>query len=75
VTGGFDHPEALVRRITLRLDHESGGEVAALLERTLESLQRIHAASLSRINDAAVDPESVDLEVAMLLFRRASETT
>lgn len=75
VAGGFDDPEALVRRLALQLDDQGWQEVAALLEQTLTSLRKIHAASTGRTPDVNAHPDSVDAEVAVLLFRRARVTT
>ena len=75
VAGGFDHPEALVRRIELQLDHQGWQKAAALLEQTLTSLQQIRAASASRGTEAQAHRHPIDSEVAVLLFRRAQETT
>jgi DNA-binding transcriptional ArsR family regulator len=72
MAGTFDDPEALIRRIVLRLDLQGRQEVAALLEQTLASLLQIHAAGASRALEADADRELADAEVAVLLFRRAS---
>jgi DNA-binding transcriptional ArsR family regulator len=60
--GGFDDPAAQVRRISMELDEQSWQHVAAVLEETLASLQRIQAPS---------DQPTFETELAIVLFRRA----
>ena len=69
VAGGFDHPAAQVERISMDLDEQGWRDVAALLEQTVVSLQRIQAAS-----DQA-DAPTVETELAIVLFRRAAQGT
>lgn len=73
LAGGFDHPEALVTRLTLQLDEQGSHEVAALLEQTFTSLQQIHAASDRRAAEARTRRQPVNAEVAMLHFRGGDE--
>ena len=65
-TGGFDEPEAQIRRTVAELDEEGWREVAALLEQTSTSLERIRTECARRGAE-----ESFDAEIALLLFRRA----
>ena len=43
--GGFDGPEAHVSRVVFTVDHEGLAQITALLDKTLEAVRRIAAAS------------------------------
>jgi DNA-binding transcriptional ArsR family regulator len=72
LAGGFDPPDAQVRRVNVVLDEQGWRDVALLLEQLLTSVQRIRADSALRA--AEDDPSrAIDAELALLLFRPAPE--
>jgi DNA-binding transcriptional ArsR family regulator len=75
LAGGFDDPEAQIRRVSFELDRQGWQDVAALLDETLASLQRIHTNSATRAAEDQAGPPTIASEVALLLFRRASHPT
>ena len=48
IAGGFDHPDAQVRRLIVGLDQQGWQDVAALFEHMLASVQQIHTDSAVR---------------------------
>ena len=71
LAGGFEPPDARVRRVNVGLDERGWQDVAALLEQTLESVQRIHADSALRATENDTGQPAIETEIALLLFRRA----
>jgi DNA-binding transcriptional ArsR family regulator len=69
--GGFDEPDAQVRRVSVALDRQGWQEVATLLEQTLASVRRIHSDSAHRAAEDEPGCPILDAELALLLFRRA----
>jgi DNA-binding transcriptional ArsR family regulator len=72
IAGGFDHPDARARRLIVGLDQQGRQDVAALFERMLTSLQRIHTDSAVRAAESLTGEPAIDTEIALLLFRRPS---
>jgi DNA-binding transcriptional ArsR family regulator len=70
LAGGFDPPDAQVRRVNVVLDEQGWQDVALLLEQMLTSVQRIHTDSAARGDPSRV---AIDAELGLLLFRRAPE--
>ncbi len=66
VAGGFDHPDAQVRRISLQLDEEGWSEAARLLDEMYTALQQLQTDSAARTSEQPL----VGTEIALLLFRR-----
>ncbi len=75
VTGGFDHPDAQVTRVSAVLDEQGWQDIAVLLEQLLTSVQRIHADSAVRATEEETGRPIIDTEIALLLFRRAPQST
>jgi DNA-binding transcriptional ArsR family regulator len=71
VAGGFDRPDARIRRLGVALDEQGWNEVAVLVEQLLASVQRIHADSAIRAAGHETAGRSIDTEIALLLFDRA----
>jgi DNA-binding transcriptional ArsR family regulator len=71
LAGGFDHPDAQIRRTSVMLDEQGWHDLAAVLEQTLSSVQQIHDESAARAAKDATGPATIDTEIALLLFRRA----
>jgi DNA-binding transcriptional ArsR family regulator len=71
LAGGFDRPDAQVRRVSMVLDQQGRQDVTALLEELLTSVQRIHDESAVRAAERETGHAGVDTEIAVLLFRRA----
>jgi DNA-binding transcriptional ArsR family regulator len=74
VAGGFDHPDAQLRRVDLALDEQGWHDAAELLAQLLTSLERLHVESASRAADKAAALPAIDAEIALLLFRRPSNS-
>jgi hypothetical protein len=70
VAGGFDHPDAQLRRVDVALDEQGWHEAAELLGQLLTSMERVHADSASRAAKHETAPPTIDAEIALLLFRR-----
>ena len=68
--GGFDHPEAVVNRITLDLDERGWSDVVKLLNETLETALKIQSDSQKRQGEPGADP--VRTELGILHFRRSA---
>lgn len=71
VAGGFDRPDAQVRRLGVALDEQGLHEVAVLVEQLLTSVQRIDADSAIRAAEYETAGPAIDTEIALLLFNRA----
>ena len=71
VGGGFDHPDAQIRRVSLELDQEGWSEVARLLDQTLTAMHQIHTDSTVRTSERKPAQPLIDAEIAVLLFRRS----
>lgn len=71
VAGGFDHPDAQVRRVSLAIDEEGWSDVARLLDQTFTALQQIHTDSTVRAGKRQPERPIVDAEIALLLFRHS----
>ena len=71
IAGGFDHPDAQIRRASVRLDKQGWHDLAAALEQTLSSVQQIHHESAVRAAKDVTGPPTIDTEIALLLFGRA----
>jgi len=71
LAGGFDHPDAQIRRTSMMLDTQGWHDLAALLEQMLSSVQQIHDESTVRAAKDVSGPPAIDTEIALLLFRRA----
>jgi DNA-binding transcriptional ArsR family regulator len=65
--GGFDPPDAQIRRLTLTLDEDGWSEVARVLDRTVAALQQLQSEHGRRPEEAPIDAQ-----VAVLLFRRTA---
>jgi len=74
IAGGFDHPDAQVRRTIVMLDKQGWQDVAAVLEQTLSSVQQIHDESAVRAAKGETGPPTIDTEIALLLFRGAPQS-
>lgn len=74
IAGGFDHPDAQVRRTIVMLDKQGWQDVAAVLEQTLSSVQQIHDESAVRAAKGDTGPPTIDTEIALLLFRGAPQS-
>jgi len=68
--GGFDDPDAQIRRTVAELDEQGWREVSALLEETSVSLEQIRGDCARRAAGDPGDRPSIDAEIALLLFRR-----
>jgi DNA-binding transcriptional ArsR family regulator len=75
VAGGFDHPDAQVRRATAVLDQQGWQDVAVLVEDMLASVQQIHDASAVRAAEGETGRPTVEAEIGLLLFRRPPQST
>jgi DNA-binding transcriptional ArsR family regulator len=75
VAGGFDHPDAQVRRATAVLDPQGWQDVAVLIEDMLASLQQIHDASAVRAAKGETGRPTIEAEIGLLLFRRPPQPT
>ena len=73
LAGGFDPPDAQVRRVNVVLDEQGWQDVAVLLEQMLTSVLRIHADSAIRAAEGDPSRVAIDAELGLLLFRRAAE--
>jgi DNA-binding transcriptional ArsR family regulator len=73
LAGGFDPPDARVKRVNVVLDEQGWQDVAVLLEQMLTSIQRIHTDSAIRAAEGDPSRVAIDAELALLLFRRAAE--
>jgi hypothetical protein len=71
IAGGFDQPDAQIRRISVLLDTQGWHDLAAVLEQTLSSVQQIHDESAVRAAQGGTGPPTIDTEIALLFFRRA----
>jgi DNA-binding transcriptional ArsR family regulator len=71
VGGGFDHPDAQIRRVSLELDQEGRSEVARLLDHTFTALQQIDIDSTARAGERMPGQPIIDARIAVLLFRRS----
>ena len=74
VAGGFDHPDAQIRRATAVLDQQGWQDVAVLLEDMLASVQRIHDDSAVRGAEGETGRPTIDAEIGLLLFRRPPQS-
>jgi DNA-binding transcriptional ArsR family regulator len=74
VAGGFDHPDAQVRRATAVLDQQGWQDVAVLLEDMLASVQRIHDDSAVRAAKGETGRSTIEAEIGLLLFRRPQQS-
>ena len=70
VAGGFDHPDAYLRRVDVRLDEQGWQDAAELLAQLLTAMERIHADSANRAAENDIASPTIDAEIALLLFRR-----
>ena len=75
VAGGFDHPDAQVRRTTVVLDQQGWQDVAVLLEDMLASVQRIHDDSAVRASKGESGRPTIEAEIGLLLFRRPPQSS
>jgi|SRR5215204_2219357 len=75
VAGGFDHPDAQIRRLSVELDQEGWSEVVRVLDQTLTALQQIHTDSTLRAGEREPDRPIIEAEIALLLFRRSPQST
>jgi DNA-binding transcriptional ArsR family regulator len=75
VAGGFDHPDAQVRRATAVLDQQGWQDVRVLLEDMLVSVQRIHGDSAVRAAKGETGRPTIEAEIGLLLFRRSPQST
>jgi DNA-binding transcriptional ArsR family regulator len=71
VGGGFDHPDAQIRRASLKLDQEGWSDVVRLLDQTFTALQQIHTDSTVRTSERKPAQPLIHAEIAVLLFRRS----
>lgn len=72
IAGGFDPPDAQVRRTSVTLDEQSWQTVTVLVDELLTTVQRIHDAHVLRGPETETRRASFEAEIAVLLFRRAS---
>jgi len=70
VAGGFDHPDAQIRRMSVELDQEGWSDVVRVLDQALTELQQIQADSAVRTGERQPDRPIIDAEIALLRFRR-----
>ena len=70
IAGGFDHPDAQMRRLVVGLDQRGWQDLAALFEHMLTSVQQIHTDSAVRAAESVTGEPAIDTEIALLLFRR-----
>ena len=70
VAGGFDPPDAQIRRVSIELDQEGWSDAVRLLDQTLTALERIHTDSTARAGARQPGQPMIDAQVALLLFRR-----
>jgi DNA-binding transcriptional ArsR family regulator len=71
IAGGFDQPDAQIRRTRVLLDTQGWHDLAAALEQTLSSAQQIHDESAARAAKGGTGPPTIDTEIALLFFRHA----
>ena len=69
--GGFDHPDAQIRRLSLELDQQGWSDVARLLDETFAAVQQIQSDSTARTGKPEFGEPIIDAEIAALLFRRS----
>jgi DNA-binding transcriptional ArsR family regulator len=70
VAGGFDQPEAQIRRLSLTLDEKGWSEVARLLDGAIAALQQLQSEHPAHTGGRPPKEASVEAEIAVLLFRR-----
>jgi DNA-binding transcriptional ArsR family regulator len=70
VAGGFDPPDAQIRRVSIELDQEGWSDAVRLLHQTLTALEQIHTDSTARASGRQPGQPMIDAQVALLLFRR-----
>jgi DNA-binding transcriptional ArsR family regulator len=70
LAGGFDPPDAQIRRLGVALDEQGWHEVAGLMEQLLASVQRVQADSATRAAEHETAARTIDAEIALLLFNR-----
>jgi hypothetical protein len=75
IAGGFDHPDAQVRRLIVGLDQRGWQDLAALFEHTLTAVQQIHTDSAVRAAESLTGEPAIDTEIALMLFRRPNHLT
>jgi DNA-binding transcriptional ArsR family regulator len=74
VAGGFDDPDAQIRRVNLELDQDGWSAVARLLDQTFTALQQIHADSTVRAGERKPEEPMINAEIAVLLFQSPPTT-
>jgi DNA-binding transcriptional ArsR family regulator len=70
VAGGFNPPDAQVRRVSIELDQEGWSDAVRLLEKTFTALEQIHTDSAARAGGSQPGQPMIDAQVALLFFRR-----
>ena len=70
VAGGFDPPDAQIRRVSIELDQDGWSDAVRLLDQTLTALEQIHTDSKARASGRQPGQPMIDAQVALLLFRR-----
>lgn len=71
VGGGFDQPDAQIRRASLKLDQKGWSDVVGLLDQTFTALQQIHTDSTVRASERKPAQPLIDAEIAVLLFQHS----
>lgn len=69
VAGGFDPPDAQIRRVSIELDQEGWSAAVRLLDETLTALEQIHTDSAVRAGERQPGQPVIDAQIALLIFR------
>ena len=69
VAGGFDPPDAQIRRVGVELDQEGWSDAVRLLDQTFTALEQIQTDSTARASGRRPGQPTIDAQVALLLFR------
>jgi DNA-binding transcriptional ArsR family regulator len=70
VAGGFNPPDAQIRRVSIELDQEGWSDAVRLVDQTFTALEQIHTDSTARASGRQPGQPMIDAQVALLLFRR-----
>lgn len=72
--GGFERPEAQLRRTLVRLDAKGFSQVSKACEKLLEQIEKIEIQSAERLSRTSNGDEALDAGFGLLLFEAARLT-
>jgi DNA-binding transcriptional ArsR family regulator len=73
--GGFERPEAQLRRTLMRLDAKGFAQLSKACDKLLEQAEKIEAAAAARMSKTPRDEGVVETGLGLLLFEAARLTT